>query len=208
MPVPCKVGESSRFRKTVSESDVYLFAGISGDFAPNHIDEEFMRQAEGDGPAAAGGRIAHGALLVAYMSAASTRLYEPYWSDAASEVPVSAGYDRIRFLKPVHIGDTVTVTYRVSSVDADRGRHPGELVRVDGDDRLQDVAVAGLPGKSDVLVDGGKKSGDQLPHPDGIARFAVQRKLDIEDVSRLGLRTIRQFHDCGLTFRLMPRPTG
>ena len=57
MPVPCKVGESSRFRKTVSESDVYLFAGISGDFAPNHVDEEFMRREGTGGSTESGGRI-------------------------------------------------------------------------------------------------------------------------------------------------------
>ena len=133
MAVPCRVGDSSRFRKTVSESDVYLFAGISGDFAPNQVDEEFMRGA------GTGGRIAHGALLVAYMSAAATRLFEPYWSDESDQVPVSAGYDRIRFLKPVHLGDTVTLTYTISSVDEERGRvlaaievsnQNGELVAV------------------------------------------------------------------------------
>ena len=147
MPIPCKVGDTSRFRKTVSESDVYLFAGISGDFAPNHVDEEFMRH-EG-----AGGRIAHGALMVAYMSAASTRLYEPYWSDASNEVPVSAGYDRIRFLKPVQIGDTVTVTYKISSVDADRGR---ALAAIEIHNQLGDlVAVAthlsAFPTRSDLF---------------------------------------------------------
>ena len=171
MPVPCKVGESSRFRKTVSESDVYLFAGISGDFAPNHIDEEFMRQAEGDGPAAAGGRIAHGALLVAYMSAASTRLYEPYWSDAASEVPVSAGYDRIRFLKPVHIGDTVTVTYRVSSVDADRGRALAaiEIHNQAGDLVAVATHLAAFPTRSDLFGQDRPGSPEEMGRQEGPA---------------------------------------
>lgn len=44
--------------KTVSESDVHLFAGITGDFPPTHVDEEAMRQTT------FGRRIAHGALLV------------------------------------------------------------------------------------------------------------------------------------------------
>jgi acyl dehydratase len=38
------LGASTSFSKTVSESDVYLFAGITGDFAPNHVDEQFMRK--------------------------------------------------------------------------------------------------------------------------------------------------------------------
>ena len=65
-----KVGDSVSFAKTVGESDVYLFAGITGDFSPDHIDEEAMRETP------YGGRIAHGALLVGYMSTASTRILE------------------------------------------------------------------------------------------------------------------------------------
>ena len=38
------VGDQVTFSKTVGETDVYLFAGITGDFAPNHIDEAFMRK--------------------------------------------------------------------------------------------------------------------------------------------------------------------
>ena len=64
------VGLRASFRKTVSESDVYLFAGITGDFSPNHVDEEFMRGTQ------YGRRIAHGALLVGYMSRASTMIVE------------------------------------------------------------------------------------------------------------------------------------
>jgi len=51
------VGESARFTKTVSETDVYL-AGITGDFAPNHVDRAYMERSRF-------GRLhAHGALLV------------------------------------------------------------------------------------------------------------------------------------------------
>ena len=147
MTVPCRIGDSSRFRKTVAESDVYLFAGISGDFAPNHVDEEFMRGA------GTGGRIAHGALLVAYMSAASTKLYEPYWSEEVEEVPVSAGYDRIRFVKPVHIGDTVTVTYTISSIDEDRGRVLAAIETHNQHGDLVAVAthVAAFPTRTDLF---------------------------------------------------------
>ena len=60
------IGKTVTVRKTVGETDVYLFAGISGDFSPNHVDEEFMMTTR------YGRRIAHGALMVAYMSLAST----------------------------------------------------------------------------------------------------------------------------------------
>ena len=62
------IGKTVTVSKTVGETDVYLFAGISGDFAPNHVDEEFMKRTK------YGRRIAHGALLVAYMSQASTKI--------------------------------------------------------------------------------------------------------------------------------------
>lgn len=52
------VGDVVRFAKTVGETDVYLFAGITGDFAPNHVDEQAMSASR------FGRRIAHGALLI------------------------------------------------------------------------------------------------------------------------------------------------
>ncbi|WP_119270233.1 MaoC family dehydratase [Taklimakanibacter deserti] len=110
------VGQRVSFRKTVSESDVYLFAGITGDFAPNHVDEQFMRQTQ------YGRRIAHGALLVGYMSRASTMIAEKITGDDAGFYPVSLGYDRVRFLKPVFIGDTITVTYAVTGCEIEKSR--------------------------------------------------------------------------------------
>ena len=105
------VGLSTSFSKTVSESDVYLFAGITGDLDPNHVDEEFCRGTS------LGHRVAHGALIVGYMSAASSRILEDF-----DRPMVSAGYDRIRFLKPVYLGDTITVDYVITSLDAARER--------------------------------------------------------------------------------------
>jgi acyl dehydratase len=59
-----QVGASTTFTKTVSEADVYLYAGITGDFSPNHVDEVYMRAGR------YGRRIAHGTLLMGFMSAA------------------------------------------------------------------------------------------------------------------------------------------
>jgi acyl dehydratase len=96
------LGLRARVSKTVSESDIYLFAGISGDFDQNHVDEEFCKRTS------FGHRIAHGALVLGYTSAASTRILHAF------ERPmVSLGYDRVRFLKPVYIGDTLTVEYEI-----------------------------------------------------------------------------------------------
>jgi acyl dehydratase len=105
------VGDRVRFSKTVSESDVYLFAGITGDLAPNHVDEEYMRGTP------YGRRIAHGALLVAYMSRASTAMCE-----GIGGTIVSYGFERIRFPRPAFIGDTVTVTYEIERHDRADGK--------------------------------------------------------------------------------------
>lgn len=114
------VGDSVSFTKTVSESDVYLFAGITGDLAPNHVDEEYMKRS------GYGRRIAHGALIVGFMSTASS-LAIAASRNTADETPVSLGYDRIRFLAPVYLGDTVTVTYEIVDIDEQRRRSVAEI---------------------------------------------------------------------------------
>ena len=111
-----RVGDRVQFTKTVSESDVYLFAGITGDLAPNHVDEEYMRGTP------YGRRIAHGALLIGFMSTASTMMVERHGGLAEDETPVSLGYDRIRFTAPVFLGDTITVTYTIAEIDPTRRR--------------------------------------------------------------------------------------
>jgi len=116
------VGDRASFSKTVSETDVYLFAGISGDFAPNHTNRAYMEKS------AYGRLIAHGALLVGYMSAASTQMAHHLHGNAGSdEIPISLGYDRIRFLAPVFFGDTVTVDYVIDTIDAGRRRATADI---------------------------------------------------------------------------------
>jgi unsaturated chondroitin disaccharide hydrolase len=109
--IPVQIGESVTFEKTVGESDVYLFAGITGDFSGNHVSAAFMRTSK------YGQRIAHGALLVGFMSTTSTRMLDVALARGYDGTPVSLGYDRIRFLAPVFFGDTVLVTYKLIEVD-------------------------------------------------------------------------------------------
>ena len=115
------VGATVSCAKTVSESDVYLFAGITGDFSPNHVDEQVMSGTR------YGGRIAHGALLVGYMSRASTLIGDELRPLMRTHYPVSLGYDRIRFLEAVRIGDTITINYRVAAADAERLRTTADI---------------------------------------------------------------------------------
>jgi acyl dehydratase len=105
------VGLKTRFSKTVSESDVYLFAGITGDFDRIHIDEEFAKTTT------VGARIAPGVLILGLMATASTLALQSF-----RRVIVSLGYDRVRFVKPVFLGDTVEVSYEVIAVDEERER--------------------------------------------------------------------------------------
>lgn len=128
-----RIGDSATFTKTIGESDVYLYAGITGDFSPNHIDEDAMRKT------AYGHRLAHGALLVGFMSTTSTLVAERAGRTDAPETPVSLGYDRIRFVAPVFIGDTVTAKYVVASIDTVRRRSVADLTITNGAGRV--VAV-------------------------------------------------------------------
>jgi len=115
------IGDQVRFSKTVGETDIYLFAGITGDFSENHVDEEYMKKS------AFGARIAHGALLVGFMSTTSSLMIDTCVKAGIDETPVSLGYDRVRFLKPVYINDTVTVTYTIAEIDQERRRSRSKI---------------------------------------------------------------------------------
>ena len=114
--IPLEVGDSVTFSKTVGESDVYLFAGITGDFSPNHVNKEIM------GGTPYKERIAHGVLSIGFASTTSTLMIEKSGGKA-----VSLGYDRIRFVGPIFIGDTVTVTYTIAEIDEEKLRTRADI---------------------------------------------------------------------------------
>jgi len=129
-----KVGDSVTFAKTVAESDVYLFAGITGDFSVNHVNEQYMAHSK------YGRRIAHGALIVGYMSTCSTSMIDKCQGATRDETPVSLGYDRVRFLGPVFIGDTVTLTYTIAEVDPQKRQSLADISVVNQKGELVTVA--------------------------------------------------------------------
>jgi len=99
-------GQKASFTKTISEADVILFAGISGDFNPLHINEEYARQSR------FGRRIAHGLLSAGLIShVLGMQLPGP-----------GAIYLKqdLKFLAPVFIGDTITATVEVLSYREDK----------------------------------------------------------------------------------------
>jgi acyl dehydratase len=114
--LPAEIGAEVTFAKTLGESDFYLFSGISGDFDKVHVNEAYMKTT------IFGQRIAHGLLVLALSSATASLMSQRYAGPDSPFTPVSAGYDRVRFLKPVFIGDTITVTYRIAELDHERRR--------------------------------------------------------------------------------------
>lgn len=102
------VGDSAQFSKTVTEADIYLFAGITGDFNPAHVDEEYSRKSY------FGTRIAHGLLSAGFISTVlGTRLPGPGTIYLRQE---------LTFLGVVRIGDTITARAEVTEIDTAKGR--------------------------------------------------------------------------------------
>ncbi len=81
--------------RTITETDVVLHAGQTGDFYPHHMDAEWCKTQE------FGQRIAHGTLIFSVGIGMTAGDVNP--------LAFSYGYDRLRFIKPVFIGDTITV---------------------------------------------------------------------------------------------------
>ncbi len=103
-----EVGQQASFSKTVSEFDVYMFAGISGDFNPAHIDQTYAEQT------AFKTRIAHGMLSAGFISTVlGTQLPGP------GTIYISQS---MTFLAPVVIGDTITATAEVVEINAEKKR--------------------------------------------------------------------------------------
>jgi 3-hydroxybutyryl-CoA dehydratase len=130
--LPLKVGDNCSFTKTISESDVYLFGGITGDFSQMHFNEAFMKTTK------YGTRIVHGVLTFALGSTASTLIQQKYQSPIPS---ASYGYDHLRFTAPVYFGDTITATYTVTEVDQDAMKTYADVVMTNQDGTVVCVAT-------------------------------------------------------------------
>jgi acyl dehydratase len=105
--------------RTITETDIVLHAGQTGDFYPHHMDAEWCKTQEFKQ------RIAHGTLIFSVAVGMTAGIINPE--------AFSYGYDRLRFIKPVFIGDTIHV--RVSIKEKREHKKPGhgmvsELVEV------------------------------------------------------------------------------
>lgn len=127
-----EVGMSAFYAKTISESDVYMFAGISGDNNPIHINDEYAKTTPFKK------RIVHGMFSAALISTvAGTRLPGP-----------GAIYidQQIKFRAPVFIGDTAKATLTITEIDEKRRR-----VSAKTDVHVGDTLVA--TGSATFMVD-------------------------------------------------------
>ena len=87
----------------VTQEKINLYAEASGDFNPIHIDESFASQTP------LGGTIAHGMLILAYISELMTQAFDSGW--------LSGGKLSVRFKAPAKSGDTVTVSGKINSLE-------------------------------------------------------------------------------------------
>jgi acyl dehydratase len=109
-------GETASFARTITERDLLLTAEITGDHDPLHVDAAYAATTP------YGRRIAHGTLVLGLLSACASAIAQRAIANGAEGTPASLGYDRVRFLKPVFIGDRLTARYVVERTDAEAGR--------------------------------------------------------------------------------------
>jgi acyl dehydratase len=94
--------------RTITETDFVVHAGHTGDFFPHHLDAEFMKTTP------FGQRIAHGTMIFAIGVGLTATLINP--------VAFSYGYDRLRFIRPVFIGDTIRTRVTLAAKEDDPRR--------------------------------------------------------------------------------------
>ena len=126
-----RVGDAATFSKTVTEADVLLFAAVSGDFYPLHVDEEYAKATR------FGTRVAHGMLTASLLSTTTGMLLQLPGGIYVAQT--------LHFRAPVRAGDTLTARSEVTEILPERRRlrvrasvvnQRGETV-LDGEGTLQ-----------------------------------------------------------------------
>ena len=105
-----EIGQNAEFSKTISESDVYLFAGVTGDMNPAHINAEYSKDSVFNQ------RVVHGMLSASLISTV-----------LGTELPGRGTIylqQEVKFVAPVHFGDTITATVEVleKNIKKNRGK--------------------------------------------------------------------------------------
>jgi 3-hydroxybutyryl-CoA dehydratase len=102
------VGDEATFAKTITEADVVLFAGVSGDTYPLHVDAEYAKTTR------FGRRVAHGMLSASLLSTVNGLMLGTPGGLYVEQT--------LRFRRPVFIGDTLTARSEVVQIDTERRR--------------------------------------------------------------------------------------
>ena len=95
-------------RKIITQENINLYAEASRDFNPIHIDEDFAKKTP------LGGTIAHGMLILAYVSQMMSVAFGQNW--------LAGGKLNVRFKTPARPGDSITVSGRISRIEEDEGQ--------------------------------------------------------------------------------------
>jgi acyl dehydratase len=104
-----EVGEERKtLGRTITEADIVVHAGHTGDFFPHHMDAEHMKTTQ------FGQRIAHGTMTFAIGIGLTASEINP--------LAFTYGYERLRFPKPVFIGDTIHTVLRIEALEPDEKR--------------------------------------------------------------------------------------
>ena len=134
------IGQKASFSKTISESDVYLFAGITGDLNPLHVNKAAARKMM------FGKRIAHGMLTSSFISTV-----------IASSLPGPGTIymeQNSRFLAPVYLGDTITACVEVEELlPRGKARLRTQVFNQDGKLVVDGTALVKLPKEEQAAED-------------------------------------------------------
>lgn len=141
------VGQKASFGKTITEADIVLFAAVTGDTNPMHLNAEYAKDS------IFGERIAHGMLAAGLITKVmGTQLPGPgtiYMSQS------------LRFRKPVRIGDTVTATVEITALDAAKHRVTLRTVcAVKGESVLEGEALVAVPSRAAMAARAAKAAAE------------------------------------------------
>lgn len=109
-------GQRKTLGRTITETDIVIHAGQTGDFFPHHMDEEWCKTQP------FGKRIAHGTLIFSIAVGMT--------ADAINEVAMTYGYEGLRFIKPVFIGDTIRVTVTIKEKKEHKRPEFGQVIEL------------------------------------------------------------------------------
>ena len=127
-------------KRIITQANINLYAEASQDFNPIHIDEDFAKKTP------LGGTIAHGMLILAYVSQMMSAAFGRSW--------LAGGKLNVRFKTPARPGDTITVTGRISKIERSEGQtliHCDVLCRNQNDEAV-------ITGETSLRVEGNENS--------------------------------------------------